>query len=103
MAVKKKYILWLLVVILLSVMFYFKQCTIQIGHKRGRHYVEYVSRGITNKMYFHSDNNPYVGKLEEKDGKYILTVIDTVTDKEYILMSEYRIRITGGDINFKMN
>lgn len=96
-----KYIVLLLLVTWIVTMLCLKQCTIHRTHKIGRHYIEYVSRGITNKMYFHSDNNPYVGKLEEKDGKYILTVMDTVTDKEYILMSDYRIRITDGDIKFK--
>ena len=79
-----------------------KQCTIYKVHKSGKHYIEYISRGIINKMYFHSETYSYVGTLEESDGKYILTVVDTVTENKYILMSDEPIRIKGGDINIKI-
>ena len=93
-------IIMLFVVWALAV-FCFKQCTSHKVHNSGRHYIEYVSHGITNKMYFYSETNPYIGKLEERNGKYVLTVMDTVTSKEYILMTDDRIRINGGDIKIK--
>lgn len=90
-------------VVLALIVFCLEQCTIHKVHKSRRHYIEYVSHGITNKMYFYSENNPYIGKLEERNGKYVLSVMDTVTSKEYILMTDDRIRINGGDIKFKEN
>lgn len=78
-----------------------KQCTRHNQHKNGKHYVEYRSRGITNRMYFHSENNTYVGYLKNNMGKYVLTVVDTSSNQKYILMTDEPITITGGDINIK--
>lgn len=100
---RNKSVIILILVIWTIAIFSLKQCAIHKTHKGGRHYIEYVSHGITNKMYFHSDNNSYVGSLKEHDGKYILTVVDTATEKKYILMSDETIRIKGGDINVKIN
>lgn len=52
-------------------------------------------------MYFHSDNNTYIGYLKNNIGKYVLTVVDTSSNQEYILMTDEPITITGGDINIK--
>ena len=99
----KKYLIFAFLMACVVMFFGLKQCVPHKGHNRGKHYIEYVSRGIINKMYFHSENNSYIGSLEERDGKYILTVVDTATEKEYILMSDEAIRIKGGDIKVKIN
>lgn len=100
---RKKIIFVLFLVICALMTFALKQCTIYKVHKSGKHYIEYSSCGIINKTYFHSEINSYVGTLEERDDKYILTVVDTATEKKYILMSDEPIRIKGGDINIKKN
>ena len=100
---RKIFVFILILVIWITAIFSLTSCTTHKTHKSRRHYIEYVSRGITDNMYFYGNSNSYIGSLEELDGKYILTVADTVTEKKYILMTDEPIRITGGDINIKID
>ena len=97
------YILGLFITIWSLIVFSLKQCTIHTEHKSSECYNEEVSRGTTDEIHFHGDDNSFVGILEEFDGKYILTVTDTIAKKKYILMSDEPIRNTDGDINIKID
>lgn len=58
--------------------------------------------GIVSKMWFSEESNPYVGRIIQKNDKYILIIKDTLNNHEYSFISDEQIYILdGGDIPVK--
>lgn len=91
------FILVLFIIMTPLIAFSLKQCAIIEEHRSSGHYTEEVSRETSDKKYFHSDDNSYVGSLEERDGEYILTIVNVATGKEYILKPNKAIKTTDGE------
>lgn len=90
-------VLVLFIIMTPLIAFSLKQCAIIEEHRSGGRYTEEVSRETSDKKYFHSDDNSYVGSLEERDGNYILTIVNVATGKEYTLSPNEVIETADGE------
>lgn len=66
-----------------------------------KHNLIYEMQGYTNQMFFDNEKNPYYARVTKKGDEFTLTVVDTISKQEYILKSDNKITIKGGDIKYK--
>ena len=75
------------------------------GDRRNKHCAKhkliYNMQGYTNQMFFDNEKNSYYARVTKKGDEFTLIVIDTISKQEYILKSDNKITIKGGDIKYK--
>lgn len=66
-----------------------------------KHKLIYNMQGYTNQMFFDNETNPYYARVTKNGNEFTLIVTDTISKQDYILKSDSKITIKGGDIKYK--
>ena len=78
-------------------------CTTTTTDKKNtpKHNLVFKACGYTRQMFFYGEGNPYVATVKTIGNEFVLTVTDTITNREVVLKSDNPITIKGGDIKYK--